>query len=89
MFSATALEYIVAQNDTCPYSDRMTEVYAVIDQCMSVLKTLKFSLVLRIHENSDVFNTLIEIYTSPMHDISSKRCFVENVVTSKIFTAKF
>ena len=24
----------------------------------------------------------------PMHDISSKMCFVENVVTSKIFTAK-
>ena len=50
--------YIVAQNDTCPYSDRITEVYAAIDQCMSVLKTLKFSLVLRIRENSDVFNTL-------------------------------
>ena len=24
-----------------------------------------------------------------MHDISSKMCFVENVVTSKIFTIKF
>ena len=32
---------------------------------------------------------IFEVCQNSMHDISSKMCFVENVVTSKIFTAEF
>ena len=60
--------------------------------CFRLCKLLVFpcsgSYVI-VQEKNVLLNTTIYIYLLAMHDISSKICFVENVVTSKIFTAKF
>ena len=42
-----------------------------------------------IHAYDLYSQTSLLVYISVMHDISSKMCFVEKDVTSKIFTAKF
>ena len=47
--------------------------------CFRLCKLLVFSCT----------GSFLSIIIVLMHDISSKMCFVENAVTSKIFTAKF
>ena len=60
-------------------------------QCRKIIVATLGIKFLRPKEIDELFVPPGKSFTllTAMHDISSKICFVENVVTSKIFTAKF